>query len=109
VQRQENIKSYVVPAGSYLPLSFGTGGNEGGRIVGRFEAQGGTGNDIELYIMDEDSFTNWKNGHASEYYYQSGRRTVGEFNVGVAAGNFYIVLSNTFSSSTPKAVTLTIR
>lgn len=106
---QEFTKSYVIQQGSYLALPIPTSGDGVVRIMGRFEAQGGSGNDIEVYIKGEDDYINWKNGHASQSYYQSGRQTVGEFDVGVNGGTYYLILSNTFSTFTPKAVTLTIR
>jgi hypothetical protein len=31
-------------------------------VIGRFVATGGSGNDIKVYILDEDGFVNFKNG-----------------------------------------------
>jgi hypothetical protein len=47
-------------------------------VTGRFTATGGTGNDIIVYILDEDGFVNFKNGHATPTYYNSGQVTQAE-------------------------------
>jgi len=74
-------------------------------VNGHFTAAGGTGNDIECYILDEDGFVNFKNGHPSRTYYNSGKVT--QAKIGVAnlpPGTYYIMLDNRFSLFTPKAV-----
>lgn len=74
-------------------------------ISGHFSASGGTGNDIGCYIFDEDGFANFKNGHPTNAYYNSGKVT--QAKIGAAnlpAGKYYLVLDNRFSLLTPKAV-----
>src|SRR5215467_14570341 len=44
------------------------------KVTGRFEAQGGS-DDIECYVLDADGFKNFKNGHRTGIYYNSGRAT----------------------------------
>jgi len=77
-------------------------------VEGRFEAQGGRGNDISVFITDEDGFTNFKNGHQFNGYYGSGKVTVGEIKTTVPAGTFYVILSNQHSLISNKVVHLTI-
>jgi predicted nucleic acid-binding Zn ribbon protein len=76
------------------------------RVQGHFSATGGTGNDIEIYLLDQDQFTNWQNGHATPTYYNSGKVTVGDMNTVLPndAGTYYLVFNNKFSLITPKAV-----
>jgi len=78
------------------------------KVEGRFVAAGGTGNDVEIYLLGEDEFTNWQNGHATPTYYNSGRVTVGDLNAILPGdtGAYYLVFNNRFSLLTPKAVQL---
>lgn len=74
-------------------------------VNGHFTASGGTGNDIDCYIIDEDGFSNFQNGHNANTYYNSGKVT--QAKIGAAnlpAGTYYLVLDNRFSLLTPKAV-----
>ncbi len=74
-------------------------------VNGHFTATGGTGNDIECYILDEDGFVNFKNGHPSRTYYNSGKVTQAKIGVAnLSPGTYYIMLDNRFSLFTPKAV-----
>jgi len=76
------------------------------RVQGHFSATGGSGNDIEVYLVDEDQFTNWKNGHETPKFYSSGKVTVGDVNVTLPddAATYYLVFDNRFSWLSPKAV-----
>jgi len=74
-------------------------------VTGHFAATGGTGNDIDCFILDEDGFANLKNGHTANTYYNSGRVTQAKIEArNLAAGTYYILLDNRFSLFTPKAV-----
>ncbi|MGH9971992.1 MAG: hypothetical protein ACREBG_29960 [Pyrinomonadaceae bacterium] len=83
-------------------------GQDGARVLGRFRAEGGGGNDIEVYILDEDQFENWMNGHRTSTYYNSGRVTVANINVNVPPGHFFLVFNNKYSILTSKAVTASV-
>ena len=78
-------------------------------VVGRFRAQGGSGNDIRVMILDADQLENWKNGHQTNTYYNSQKVTVGTINVGLNRGTYYLVFDNTFSAVSNKAVTTDIQ
>lgn len=74
-------------------------------VDGHFAATGGSGNDIEVYILNQDSFVNFQNHHDSPTYYNSGEVTQNEINAVLpGAGTYYLVLNNNFSLITPKAV-----
>jgi hypothetical protein len=78
-------------------------------VSGHFAATGGTGNDIDCYIIDEDGFANFKNGHPSQTYYNSGRVTQAKIETrNLSPGTYYIMLDNRFSLFTPKAVQLEV-
>ena len=75
-------------------------------LDGNFTASGGTGNDIEVFVLPEDDFVNWQNRHAARTYYKSGKVTVGKFSVTLPsdAGTYYLVLDNRFSLLSKKEV-----
>jgi len=73
-------------------------------LQGNFTASGGSGNDVEAYVMSEEDFVNWQNGHAAKTYYNSGKVTVGTINVHVPAGRCYLVFNNKFSLLSSKSV-----
>jgi len=65
-------------------------------LAGTFYASGGAGNDITVYVMTQTDFINWKNGHASNTYYNSGELTTSSFTTNLPAGDTYdLVYSNT--------------
>jgi hypothetical protein len=76
------------------------------QISGRFVATGGLGNDIDAYVMAEDDFVNFKNGHNAQSFYASGKVTRGSISARLpnGAGTYYLVFDNRFSLLTPKAV-----
>jgi len=75
------------------------------RVVGSFRASGGSGNDIEAAIADEDNFENWKNGHEARGPYSSGKTTVGSIDVPIpVSGTYFLGFSNRFSAVSAKFV-----
>jgi hypothetical protein len=92
---------------SWYPFTIPPGATSA-NIAGRFTATGGTGNDIIVYILDEDGFVNFKNGHPVNTYYNSGKVT----QASIAAvlpntpGTYYLLFDNRYSILTPKAVTV---
>jgi hypothetical protein len=74
-------------------------------VEGHFSAAGGAGNDIESFVLDEDSFVNFQNNHAANAYYNSGKVTQNSINARLpGGGNYYLVFNNKFSLIAPKAV-----
>lgn len=99
-------QTYAVEPGSYMWLKYDFEGPT--NLQGRFQAQGGSGNDIEVYLLSADGFTNYKNGHSTSTYYNSGRVTVGSFSVNLAAGRYYLVVNNNFSLVTNKVISFSV-
>jgi hypothetical protein len=83
-------------------------GSDGANVVGRFRAEGGSGNDIKCLILDADSFENWRNGHRVRTYYNSEKITVANINVNLPQGEYVLVFDNTYSVLTNKAVTANV-
>lgn len=76
-------------------------------VNGHFAATGGSGNDIQVYVLTEDGFVNFKNNHEAQSYYNSGRETEGTISATLPnqSATYYLVFDNRFSLLTPKAVT----
>ena len=49
---------------------------------------------------------NYKNRHHFNIWYESGKTTIGKFDVRLAPGNYYLLISNTFSVFANKVVNL---
>ena len=97
----------VVAAGDYydIPFSVDTSEMQNVRVVGYFAASGGTGNDIEVAILDDMTFTNWINGHQGTSLYNSGKIMAVEIDVSITtSGKYHLVFSNTFSIVSSKTV-----
>jgi hypothetical protein len=75
-------------------------------LHGNFTASGGLSNDVEVFVMPEDDFVNWQNGHSAKTFYNSGKVTVGTLNVNLPAdaGTYYLVFSNKSSLLTQRNV-----
>ena len=99
--------AFTVKAGDARYWTFNVRGNDA-RVVGRFRAEGGSGNDIRCLILDADAFENWRNGHNVRTYYNSNKITVANINVNLGAGEYILVFDNTFSPITGKAVTANV-
>jgi len=81
-------------------------GSSGAHLQGSFTASGGSGNDIEAYVLSETDFVNWKNGHPAKTFYNSGKVTTGNININLPAevGTCYLVFDNKFSLLSQKNV-----
>ena len=99
--------AFTVKAGDAKYWTFGVG-NDGANVIGRFRAEGGSGNDIKCLILDADSFENWRNGHRVRTYYNSEKITVANVNVNLPEGEYVLVFDNTFSGISNKAVTANV-
>jgi len=75
------------------------------KLDGHFSATGGMGNDVEVYVLDEDGFVNSQNGHSAATYYNSGKVTQANITATLPGpGTYYLFFNNKFSLMTPKAV-----
>lgn len=83
-------------------------------LSGSFTASGGSGNDIEVFVLSQADFTNWQNGHSYSALYSSGRVTTAGFNVSLPTpsvgqtSDYHVVYSNTFSWISTKQVNTTV-
>ena len=99
--------AFTIKAGDAKYWNFQVG-SAGANVVGRFRAEGGSGNDIKCLILDADSFENWRNGHRVRTYYNSEKITVANININLPQGEYVLVFDNTYSVLTNKAVTANV-
>src|SRR2546427_9414942 len=77
-------------------------------VSGTFTASGGSGNDIEVLVMDQTNYVNWQNDHQANAYYDSGQVTTGTVSANLpGGGTYYLVYSNAFSTVSSKNVQTT--
>jgi hypothetical protein len=96
----------------YRHIEFSTvAGSSNNKVVGRFQAYGGSGNDIRIMIMTQDDYTNFINGHNVSTYYNSGVKTVANLDVSLPSGHgsYDLVIDNFFSIVTDKEVQANIK
>lgn len=81
------------------------------RLEGTFSATGGGSNDVEVYLFTNDEYVNWRNRHAVNTLYNSGRITQDTLNINLTSnpGAYVLVFSNHFSLLSPKAIRASIR
>ena len=108
-------KAFTIPAGRYMYFKFTIPPRSSAiEMTGRFEATGGSGNDVEVVVLNEDEFTNWQNHHSVPTYYNSGKVTVGTLQSrlpSTSAGEsttYYLIFNNAFSVFSNKAVSTDI-
>jgi predicted nucleic acid-binding Zn ribbon protein len=96
----------TVPAISYRSYKFSVPTDATNVFMdGHFSATGGAGNDIEVFVLDEDAFVNFQNRHPSNAYYSSGKVTQDAIRATLpGGGTYYLVFSNRFSLISPKAI-----
>jgi hypothetical protein len=78
-------------------------------VTGNFNASGGSGNDIQAVIADEENYTNWINGHQAQAFWTTqGKQTTGNIEARLKPGMYYLAFSNKFSAFTEKQVFLDV-
>ncbi len=95
---------YKVGPGTYTYIPFSSSCSS--TVTGSFSAEAALGDNIIVYILDQENFNTYKNGNSPQAYYYSGKVATGNFNVGLSAGTYYIIMSNTYSSFSTKTVSL---
>ncbi len=100
VKEQLTSGQTIVKPGAYFYEKFVVDRVKDAHVTGSFNASGGTGNDIEVLLLEESNFENWKNGHSAPALYSSGHITTGKIDVPLGqTGTYYIIFSNIFSQS----------
>ncbi len=95
---------YKVGPGTYTYILFNNPCTS--TASGSFSASAALGDNIIVYLMDQNNFQMFQNGNSAQTYYNSGKVASGSFNLVLNSGTYYIVLSNTYSTFSTKTVTL---
>lgn len=97
---------YKVSPGHYVSIPFTL--NSATTVTGSFSATATLGNNIIVYVFDQNNFAAYKNGQASQAYYISGKVASGSINLKLGAGTYYLVLDNTYSTVSTKDVSIQV-
>jgi hypothetical protein len=95
--------AYAIAAGGWVQVPIWI--DEPRIYSGKFFAQGGNQNDVQVYILDEEGLINFSNGNSARTYYNSGSKTIETFSVWLPSGRYRLVISNK-SGWAARAVTL---
>lgn len=75
-------------------------------IQAGFVASATLGDNIIVFILDEDNFKKYEKGQTVSTYYDSGKTESDMFKISLNPGTYYIVMSNTYSNFSTKTVQL---
>lgn len=113
IRREPHLLSFIdqqayVKAGSYLWYTLKVEeGMESAKLIGKFVASGGSGNDVQVVIAEPDQFQNWANGHAASLMWSTpGKVTAGTLDIRLKPGTYNLGFSNKFSAFSDKYVTI---
>jgi len=97
-------KTYRVGPGSYTFVGFEKDCSF--NLQGGFIANAILGDDIYVYVVDEDNFQNYDDGQKFSSSYDSGKVEYDIFDLNLAPGKYYIIISNQYSLFSTKTVQL---
>jgi hypothetical protein len=103
---------FTVKAGSlsYFPFNV----YKAGRVLGRFQATSGNGDDegavatIEAVITDAGDFENWKDGRTVRVLYRGDKISTGSIDLLLQPGQYYLAFNNRLSRFSDKTITANI-
>ncbi len=95
---------YKVGPGTYTYIPFNLSCQAS--VSGSFSAQAALGNNIITMVLDQNNFQLMTSNQQISAYYDSGKVSSGSFNLTLPPGQYYIVLSNTYSSFSTKTVSM---
>jgi hypothetical protein len=79
-------------------------GTSNAHVKGDFDLQG-NGSNIQVYILDEENFVNWKGSHQFNAYYDRAQQTTGAIDVKVPSNKtLYLIYDNSQSSIPSKKI-----
>jgi hypothetical protein len=79
------------------------------RLIGSFQASGGSGNDIQAIVASQTDFQNWINGHPAQALYSTPKVTSGNIDIRVPPGTYILGFSNRFSALSNKQVSVSVK
>lgn len=95
----------TIPSHSYTFYHFfAPNDSSTAQVKGDFTMKG-NGSNLRIFLLDDVNFSNWKNSHQFNTYYDSGNDTTGTIDVIVPPGKtLYLVYDNVISSVQSKSV-----
>ncbi len=76
-------------------------------VTGRILGISGGKKDFQAFLMGDDDFINWKTSHEARAYWQTGKVAAATIEARLnGPGTFHLVISNVFSLSTRKTVSV---
>jgi hypothetical protein len=95
--------SFAVPPNYYQSFAINIPNSvQGGHVFGRFRAT--SGDNIQVHIMDADALENFRHRNQFLTYYSSGKVTMGNVNVNLRPGQYFLVFENFYSVISNKVV-----
>jgi hypothetical protein len=103
---------FIVKAGSisYFPFNV----YKPGRVLGRFQAMSGNGDDegavatIEAVITEAGDWENWRDGRRVRMLYHGDQSSTGRIDIRLQPGQYYLAFNNRLSQTTDKTITANI-
>ena len=87
---------------------YWTGSNCNAKVWGGFIANAALGNNIKVYILDENQFKKFENRYSASTLYNSQKVESAVFEVMVGYGKHYVVMDNRYSDFSTKNVQLKV-
>lgn len=95
-----------IAAQGYVHYSFDIP-NRSCVVSGRILGLAGGNKDFQAFVMGDDDFRNWSTSHQARVYWQTGKVAAATIDTRIVGpGTFHVVISNVFSLSTAKTVTV---
>lgn len=95
--------SFAVPPNYYQSFAINIPNNvPAGHVFGRFRAT--SGDNIQVHIMDADALENFRHRNQFLTYYSSGKVTVGNIDVNLRPGQYFLIFENFYSVISNKVV-----
>jgi hypothetical protein len=89
----------IGPAGlRYFKINIGEDTN-GASLIGKVSATGGSYNDIEVFVIGQDTAINPREGLYGKALYKSTRLSSHNLDVPLPSGQYYLIFNNTWSPS----------
>ena len=93
----------LIPAGQFAAYAFSVQ-KPACTVDVKVQGLEGGALDVETYVFDEYNFLNWKSSIVANPTFNSGRNRVAQGTVQLGPGKYLLVVSNRFSTFTPKKV-----
>lgn len=93
---------YKVGPGTYTYIPFSMSCTAS--VSGSFSASAALGDNIITYVLDQNNFQQLQANRQASTYYNSGKVSSGSFSLNLQPGQYYIILSNSYSSFSTKTV-----